>query len=379
MKNTLYTLTLCLLIGSLSGQNSIYSPKFLRAAAYADSAELNFISGNFAKAETFYDSLFQLMPVPSGNDVWNRGITAVQNGDKMLQDSMVRMLFRKGYALENLAKCFDTKTLEPLITPEYQQKHQWISEWRERLTMEDKRVNLNKKENPGEWVEVWLKNVAEIIEVTRKENKADNFYSLEISAPWISLIHFFQMWNIPIQLSKNSNNILVQNPHWKAALDVDYESYGVIPFLVEQVEAGNFHRGQLGVFLNLVKYRFSLPIIHQVEDLMFVAEPEFIRKGALDTINENRRILGLGTFDEHFRKARYTDSVLTNGKPFSPIPKDSLEIAHSRLANSCALKLGFGRAPNMFMKNPTQAPSAIEKIRNRYLYSDPFVKPEVLP
>jgi hypothetical protein len=67
-------------------------------------------------------------------------------------------------------------------------------------------------------------------------------------------------------------------------------------------------------------------------------------------------------FDEHFRKARYTDSVLTNGKPFSPIPKDSLEIANSRMANSCALKLSSGRAPNMFMKNPAQAPDMMEKI-----------------
>jgi hypothetical protein len=356
----------------------MYSPLFLKAAAYADSAEIKHIEGNFASAELFYDSLFQLMPIPSGNDVWNRGITAIRNGNKTLQDSMVRMLFRKGYAVKDIAKCFDTKTLEPLITPDYQQKHQSIDEWRERLTKEDQRVNRNKKENPEEWVEVWLKNVVEIMEVTRKQHKVDSFYSLEISAPWISLIHFFQLWGNSISAT-GKQNFLEQNPHFKVTMDVDYESYGVIPFLVEQVESGNYHRGQLGVFLNLVKYRFSLPIIHQVDDLMFIAEPEFIRKGALDTINENRRILGLGTFDEHFRKARYTDSVLTAGKPFSPIPKDSLEIANSRVASSCALKLSSGRAPNMFMKNPAQAPSVIEKIRNRYLYSDPFVKPEVLP
>ena len=350
-----------------SAQEIIYSQKFIKAAKYADKAEFEICKTNLKIADKYYDSLFQIMPIPSGHDIWNRAILAHEMGNKNLHNSLVRMLFFKGYSLERLAKCFDTSIVRSLITPEYLAKRKVIDRYYKNLLENDQQANMNKIEHPREWADTWISNIQMIMELAKKaENDPTSYFTIESSIPQVCILHFFQMW--AFNLIKGNESFVMNNPQISIAKDIDFEAIGVVPFLAKQIEKGNFDRASLAYDLNLTEYPFLYQAVSQFDNEVLVMKPNLLRHGLLDTINSNRKFLSVSSYQEYFIKARFIDSLLTDGKPFNPIPKDSLFIFYNRKESKCVYNFGDGYRMTLFFKNPEkgEAKELVEDHKKKY-------------
>lgn len=349
--NRFFLLLLIVLTGTANAQESIYSQKILKAAKYADKAELEICNANPNLADRYYDSLFHIMPIPSGHDVWNRAILAREMGKKNLHDSLVCMLFFKGYSIDRLAKCFDTSIVRNLITPEYLAKRKVIERYYENLIENDQRANMNKVEHPREWADTWINNIQKIMELAQQvENDPHSYFTIESSVPQVCFLHFFQMWSF--KLIKGNEGFKMNNPQILVTKDIDFKAIGFVPFLAEQVEKGNFDRASLAYDLNLTEYPFLYQAVSQFDNEVLVMKPNLLRHGFLDTLNTNRKFLGVSSYQEYFKKARFIDSLLTDGNPFKPIPKDSLIIFYNRKESKCVFNFGDGYRLTLFFKNP---------------------------
>lgn len=341
---------------SIKAQGTIYSEDFINASKFADKAEFELAKGNLKLADNYYDTLFSLMPNPSGRDVWNRALLAKDLGNKSLEDSLTRTLLRKGYPVAELEKCFDPRAFEHLITPEYLAKRKAIEEVFERILEEDQRLNSNKQNKPQEFVDGVIRHAKEIMEFTRNNQTENSYYSLE-TANEITSLHLMAM----IGQAKLKR---LTTPHIVLARNINLDSLGYFSFLAYQVETGNFHRESLASLANDAKIEsIHTDIVHQFDNELFVWDPLKLRKGVLDTISNNRRCYGLCSYSDYFEKVKNFAKNNFKDDIFTSVTHDRLMEIYSISCNYNVV--GFYRRMYTFTK-PEYSNRILSSRRKRY-------------
>lgn len=353
------------------GQKALfYSPQFYKSAQWSHQAEMAIVTQNYEQANCFYDSAFALMPEPSGHDVWNRAILAKKLNCRTLMDSMLVMLFYKGYDLEMLAKCFDISILTPLKTEQYYSIKSEHNEFMRKIMKADQQANIKKAIDPDKWIITSLRNIKKVLHY---QNRVDSlkipYFTLESSDLNIVLTHFFQMWNNS-QLAKNEG-FIKRVPWMKGLANVNYASFGVISFLKDEVEKGHFSAQSLGNYISNYVIPFPNYAYCQIDDCFFILNDEFFETEALYNINQHRKYLAIGSNADYIKKARFMDSVRFNGEVFKPIEKDDSAFFIGKF-DHCSFSLTCGGyRKTMFMANPETAKTAIAK-DSTLLKSDKF-------
>lgn len=372
MKKSIISICIVLLINinySFS-QDHLYSRTFHKAASYSIKAESAICKNSLDKAESYYDTLFNITPNPSGRDVWNRALLAKQTGNEELQDSMVHILFYKGYSLDKIGKCFDTLKLQHLITPEYIKITSNHNVFTEKIMKDDQRVNMNKRINPEEWLDTWILNIVKIMDYVHKVDSLNiPFFTLESSKLHISILHYFQMWG---NSKVMSNERFAQfHSYMKGLSEIDFEENGLVEFLIKQVEKGQYSKNMLAHNLSFSKYSFPYSVVNQYDSLIFVKEPYMLRNtGELDSINYWRNYLGVSTYEQYYSKSRFIDSLQNNGNVFKPIPKDSIYEYFDRINSYCSYLFVNNYRMTMFMKYSDGAEKAIIEMKRKYGIKD---------
>ncbi|MGM0641726.1 MAG: hypothetical protein ACQESN_09925 [Thermotogota bacterium] len=377
MKYLIILIFLGLSLQSIGQDKPFYSRQFYEAMQYSHQAEMAVVRQNYEEADQIYDSVFTLMPEPAGHDVWNRAVIAKELNRKPLRDSMLVILFRKGYDVEKLSKCFDTSVLSPLITKEYISIKSEHDEFMEKIVKADQQASIRKAIDPDKWIKTSLRNIKKVMHY---QNNVDSlkipYFTLESSDLHIVITHFFQMWNNS-QLAKKEG-FIKRVPWMKGLANVNYASFGVISFLKDEVEKGHFSAQSLGYYIGNYIIPYPNYAYNQVDSCFFVLNEEFFDIEALNNINQHRNFLALGSNADFIQKARFMDSVRFDGKIFEPIGKEDTAFFINKY-DHCSFSLVSGTYRNIrFMANPKVAKKTIQKDsiilkKQKFEYSYDFV------
>ena len=362
---------------SIGQDKPFYSSKFYKAIQYSHQAEKAIMNQRYEEANQMYDSAFALMPEPSGHDVWNRAVLARELNRKLLMDSMLVILFKKGYDVEKLSKCFDTSILTPLITEKYVSIKSEHDEFVRNIMKDDQQANIKKAMDPDNWILTFLGNIEK---VKHYQHKVDSlhipYFTLESSDLNIVLVHFFQIWNNS-QLAKKEG-FIKRVPWMKGLANVNYPSFKVISFLKNEVEKGRFSAQSLGYYISNYIIQFPTYAYNQVDSCYFILNDTFFDSVALKNINQHRSYLALGTNSDFIRKARFMDSIRFNGKIFKTIGKGDPAFFTGKY-DHCSFSLVSGAYRHaMFMANPEASKKTIQEdsirlTKLKFEYSYDFV------
>lgn len=359
MKPLIFFFLFTISFNGITQDRLFYSPQFYKAAQWTHQAEMAIVKQNYEQANCFYDSAFALMPEPSGHDVWNRAMLANELNCRTLMDSMLVLLFSKGYDLEMLSNYFDISILTPLKTEQYYSIKSQHDKFIQKIVKADQQANIRKAIDPDKWIKTSLRNIKEIIHY---QNKIDSlkipYFTLESSNLYVVFTHFFQMWHNSQLVNKEG--FIKRVPWMKGLANVNYASFGVISFLKKQVEKGYFSAQTLGNYISSYVIPFPNYAYYQIDDCFFILDEEFFKPEALNNINQHRKYLALGSNADFIKKARFMDSVRFNGEIFKPIEKDDSRFFNNSIEN-CSFFLVDGYRKTMYMANPETAKREIAR------------------
>lgn len=375
-KHVIFFFILSLSLYSIGQDIPFYSTQFYEIAKWSNKAEMAIVKQNYKLAGQMYDSIFVLMPEPSGHIVWNRAVLTRELNHRPLMDSMIVLLFRKGYEVEKLSKCFDTSVLSPLLTDQYYSIKQEHDEFVRKIVKADQQANIKKAIDPEKWIKTSLKNIKKVIHYQNIVDSLDiPYFTLESSDLYIVFTHFFQMWNNSKLAKKEA---FIRRVPWMEGLAyVNYSSFRVISFLKDEVEKGHFDAQSLGYYLSKYIIPFPNYAYNQVDSCFYVLNDSFFSSSALNNINKHRNYLALGSNSDFIKKARFMDSVRFNGKIFEPIGKRDTAFFIEKY-DHCSFSLIRGYRNTRYMAKPEKAKEVIQKdsiklINLKFEYSYDFI------
>ena len=318
-------------IPQIFAQQINFSKSFLISASYVNKAELSICKNNLKTAVNYYDSAFAIIKKPFTRDLFNYGLCEKKLGNHTKADSIFKLLYFENFKKQNLAWSFDT-TKYYRLKQEEMVKYAEIFEESARILKTDQLADAAKFTDMENYLNTVLSNVHHIMNMVKNAEKDSlNLFSLDNSALYIPIAHFFQLWNI----SKADSQFFKRWTIFSCIRNVDFKKYGVDDFLIEQTKKGNFDRRVLAHLFSMIGEKFGLRVVWQYNNkYLAVYYPNLFNKKLLSEINNDRKKFGLGVYSDYFIKIRYADSLLTNGKPFTVVTETSEnESAHHNSTN----------------------------------------------
>jgi len=312
-------------------QESFFSKSFIDQVYYSNLAELSICNNDVQKAARYYDTLFIISSKQSDRNIFNRALCEKLCGNYAVSDSLFTKLFISNYKIKTLSACFDTAQVSKFrtINTNNQERLQRVIE---EINKRDQRAASAKYVDMERFLKTVVENSKKIMELNKNEElRSNSSFSLESSGLYFPILHFYQLWNQSALVNKYPDKFPIMN----CLKGFDFEQIGFNKFLMEQTEKQNFDKYVYAYLNSLIGYEMGSIIIMQYNNYSAVARPKLLKPELLKEINNNRRLFGLESYEDYYVKVKYSDSILTSGKPFKAVQPDTNFDLIDTKDNSC--------------------------------------------
>lgn len=324
---------------------------------YINLAELSITKNNFVLALSYYDSAFRVVSNPRDNDIYNKAVCYRKMDNDRIADSLFALLATKGFRKSKILNCFDT-----LKTPILQRQaiivnNQNLDEIFEKIFNNDQKVNSYRYIN----MEMYAQKVIEHVKYIKDlSSSIDNLLAYDVGGRlWLPIFHFFQLKAIAERV-KNDTLFKKKYTVYRCLEHFDFNEIKFYEFLKEEVVKGNYNNETFTELIKEMGYEFGMPV-SQFDEFIIVRSPTVLCKDELQYINKNREIFGLETYENFYQKARYTDSLLTNGRPFSALEKDEYIKLYIDFNTQCNYNITENYRTMMEYTKPEDAQNVYER------------------
>lgn len=335
MKKKLLTLLIGFIALNSFSQQIKFSAESLKYFQYVNMAELAICNSNYKRAIVCYDSAMILEKNPGYSDLYNLALCYKREGNIKKADSLFTFLLAKGWGKENVCSCYDTLK-NPIPKKDLiQVDGRYLDEILQNILKDDQKANGIQYQKMEFYVQTVIENAKKIMALEQEDHELMLHDTKGLL--FIPLTHFFQLWGINDRIKKDST-FTKRFIALKPIGDFNFEEAHLLEFLKEQVSKGYFNRNVFASFLSSRGYNFGLAVF-QKNDKITINSPENLGQDKLIGIDSTRKSMGLESYKDYFKKARYQDSILTAGKPFTSIKYKKYVEMIEEMSNSCSFQI----------------------------------------
>ena len=322
-----------------------------------NSAELLITKQEYHEAISYYEKAFTLLKRPKGKDLYNKAVCYKKIGEENSANSIFSFLHKHNYELLSGASCFDTTIIQS-----DKPKQEMINGYNldvifQSILDEDQKVNPYKYTNFEKHARMIVENAMYIKKLATEIEDMFSYY--QSGKLFFPILHYYELFSVAERI-KSDSLFKKRMVGYRVLENIDFNFESFDSLIKFEVSKGNYDRDSYATLLNYRNIYFGQPII-QYDKYIIVRSPNVLCEEELNHINNNRRMLGLETYEEFFEKSRFIDSLITKGKPFTVLDFTEYEELLTEFLTDCNFDLARNYRKIFGFSTPEDAKRVYER------------------
>lgn len=351
---------MCLQFLNTYSQEIQFPTQRLKYFQYTNKAELAICKNEYSKAISLYDSAIYMVKKPNYRDLYNLALCHKNIGNSKQSDTLFAFLLAKGYGKSFISCCYDTiKNIIPKKEPILINGKN-LDDLLIEIFKDDQRANSIRYQSMEAYAQIVIENAKKIMSLIQQVEVP---MILDVKGElYFPILHFFQLKGFSDRVKKDST-FKKQWIVYRCLEKFNFDEIHLLEFLSDLVSTGNYDRYTFAnLFLNN-GYYFGTPV-SQYNEYIVVKSPDIICSKVISKINNSRKVFGLESYEDYFKKARFADSLITNGKPFISIPFEKYNEIMDEKEITCNFQMAKDYRLMMEFTKPEDAKGVYESAIN---------------